>query len=58
MRNSTDLHNEFALAKAATPAVDGIIVWGSHGDARVGTSDCATFGTYFEATLGPLRAQN
>jgi hypothetical protein len=54
MRNSTDLHNEFALAKAATPALDGIIVWGSHSDVRAGTSDCATFSTYFNYTLGPL----
>jgi hyaluronoglucosaminidase len=53
MRNPTDLHTEFALAKSA-PGVEGIIIWGSHGDVRVGTTDCAEFGAYVNSTLGPL----
>ena len=53
MTNTTDLNNEFALAKAA-PGVEGIIVWGSHDDVRKGTNDCATFGRYLNDTLGPF----
>lgn len=53
MLNTTDLHNEFALAKSA-PNVEGIIIWGAHGDVRPGTNDCKAFGEYVETTLGPL----
>ena len=53
MRNSTDLHNEFALAKVATPPVDGIIVWGSSADVT-SAAKCAALGGYVNTTLGPV----
>ena len=56
MTDATGLHDEFALAKAA-PGVEGIVVWGSHDDVRPGTDDCAAFGRYLNATLGPYLKQ-
>eukprot|EP00729_Bicosta_minor_P007066 gene7066-13143_t len=53
MRNPADLDAEFALARRLG-ATDGIIIWGSNGDVRPGTDDCAEFGTYLDSTLGPL----
>lgn len=52
MRDPLDLRNEFAAAKGAE-GVAGLIVWGSHGDVRAGTSDCTDFAAYLESTLGP-----
>ena len=59
MRGAADLHAEFALARAAaaTAGVDGLIVWGSHGDARPNTTDCAVFRDYLSSTLGPYMAK-
>ena len=53
MRAAPDLDAEFALARHSG-AADGLVVWGSNGDVRAGTDDCAEFGAYLNETLGPL----
>jgi hyaluronoglucosaminidase len=53
MRSPADLDSEFALAQRDGLAA-GMIVWGSHGDVRPGTTDCGDFAEYMEGTLGPL----
>jgi hyaluronoglucosaminidase len=51
MRNKTDLHAEFELAKAA--GAQGMVVWGSSGDVQDAVQ-CAAVGDYVANTLGPL----
>ena len=52
MRTQADLHAEFSEPLDA--GADALVVWGSHGDVRANTSDCATFGSYWQKVLGPL----
>ena len=51
MRDPSDLHVEFNTARAE--GASGMIVWGSSGDVRRGTSDCRDVAEYLEGTLGP-----
>ena len=52
MTDASDLQAEFELAKGA--GVAAVIVWGSNGDVRAGTTDCEAFGRYLDTTLGPV----
>ena len=57
MRHVEDLAAEFALAKTVGIDginIDGIVVWGSSGDVRRGTTDCQVFASYLSDTLGPV----
>ena len=51
MRDPSDLHVEFDTARAE--GASGMIVWGSSGDVRRGTTDCRNVADYLEGTLGP-----
>jgi hypothetical protein len=53
MKSPEDLDTEFARA-LKFPGVDGLIVWGSHGDVRPNTTDCLDFTEYWYTTLGPF----
>ena len=52
MRDPVDLDAEFL--KPTREGVDGMIIWGSHGDVRPGTNDCTDFSMYWTSVLGPL----